>query len=217
MRTYAEWNEPIHGSMEMDLVAHCGAVNRGCYINSLVLTDIASGWTKAAPLVVRESHLVVETLERIRVGLPFALLALDVDNGREFVNERLIEYCLSLGIELTRSHPYRKNDQAWIEQKNGPDQTAVELLIEFRARYPEYCSFRQLCTLERRVRAWRRRAVQRLMCETTNLTQNCTAIACQLLLQLQSTQASAALGVRLTFFCRLQSDRTEMGKGVPVT
>ncbi len=119
LRTFADWNEPIPGSMEMDLVAHCGAVNRGSYINSLVLTDIASGWTEAAPLVVRESHLVVETLERIRVGLPFALRALDVDNGSEFVNERLIEYCLSRGIELTRSRPYRKNDQAWIEQKNG--------------------------------------------------------------------------------------------------
>ncbi|MFZ0707749.1 MAG: transposase family protein [Candidatus Korobacteraceae bacterium] len=119
LRTFADWNEPIPGSMEMDLVAHCGAVNRGSYINSLVLTDIASGWTEAAPLVVRESHLVVETLERIRVGLPFALRALDVDNGSEFVNERLIEYCLSHGIELTRSRPYRKNDQAWIEQKNG--------------------------------------------------------------------------------------------------
>jgi hypothetical protein len=67
--------------MEMDLVAHCGEVNRGSYINSLVLTDIASGWTEAAPLVVRESGLVVETLERIRQGLPFALRALDVDNG----------------------------------------------------------------------------------------------------------------------------------------
>ena len=119
LRTFADWNEPIPGSMEMDLVAHCGAVNRGSYINSLVLTDIASGWTEAAPLVVRESHLVVETLERIRVGLPFALRALDVDNGSEFVNTRLIEYCLSHGIELTRSRPYRKNDQAWIEQKNG--------------------------------------------------------------------------------------------------
>ncbi len=58
-----------------------------------------------------------------------------------------------------------------------PDQTAVELLIEFRARYPEHYSLRQLCTLERRVRAWRRGAVQRLMCEMTNLTQNCTASA----------------------------------------
>ena len=115
--------------MEMDLVAHCGAVNRGSYIHSLVLTDIASGWTEAAPLVVRESSLVVETLERIRVGLPFALRALDVDNGTEFVNDRLIEYCLSRGIELTRSRPYRKNDQAWIEQKNG---AVVRKLLGYR-------------------------------------------------------------------------------------
>ena len=103
MRTFADWNEPPPGSMEMDLVAHCGPINRGSYVNSLVLTDIASGWTEAAPIVVREGSLVVETLERIREGLPFALRALDVDNGTEFVNDRLIEYCLSRGIELTRS------------------------------------------------------------------------------------------------------------------
>jgi len=64
----------------MDLVAHCGDVNRGSYVHSLVLTDIASGWTEAAPIVVRESALVVETVERIRCSLPFALRALDVDN-----------------------------------------------------------------------------------------------------------------------------------------
>ena len=58
-------------------------------------------------------------LERIRIGLPCALRALDVDNASEFVNDNLIEYCLSHGIELTRSRPYRKNEQAWIEQKNG--------------------------------------------------------------------------------------------------
>lgn len=80
MRTFADWNEPLPGSMEMDLVAHCGEVNRGSYVHSLVLTDIASGWTEAAPLVARDATLVVETLERIRVGLPFALRALDVDN-----------------------------------------------------------------------------------------------------------------------------------------
>jgi hypothetical protein len=101
IRTFADWNEPPPGSMEMDLVAHCGEVNRGSYVHSLVLTDIASGWTEAAPIVVREGTLVVETLERIRAGLPFALRALDVDNGSEFVNDRLIEYCLSHGIELT--------------------------------------------------------------------------------------------------------------------
>jgi hypothetical protein len=65
-------------------------VNRGSYVHSLVLTDIASGWTEAAPIVVREGTLVVETLERIRVGLPSALRALDVDNGSEFVNNTLL-------------------------------------------------------------------------------------------------------------------------------
>jgi hypothetical protein len=129
LRTFADWNEPIPGSMEMDLVAHCGKVNRGSFVHSLVLTDIASGWTEAAPLVVRESSLVVETLERIRIGLPFALRALDVDNGTEFVNDKLIQYCLNRGIELTRSRPYRKNDQAWIEQKNG---AVVRKLLGYR-------------------------------------------------------------------------------------
>jgi hypothetical protein len=129
LRTFADWNEPLPGSMEMDLVAHCGDVNRGSYIHSLVLTDIASGWTEAAPIVVREGSLVVETLDRIRTGLPFALRALDVDNGTEFVNETLIQYCLGRGIELTRSRPYRKNDQAWIEQKNG---AVVRKLLGYR-------------------------------------------------------------------------------------
>lgn len=129
MRTFADWNEPPPGSMEMDLVAHCGEVNRGSYVHSLVLTDIASGWTEAAPIVVREGSLMVETLERIRLGLPFALRALDVDNGSEFVNDQLIEYCLGHGIELRRSRPYRKNDQAWIEQKNG---AVVRKLLGYR-------------------------------------------------------------------------------------
>lgn len=129
VRTFADWNEPPPGSMEMDLVAHCGEVTRGSYVNSLVLTDIASGWIECAPLVVRESNLVVDTLERIRQGLPFALRALDVDNGSEFVNESLIQYCLSHGIELTRCRPYRKNDQAWIEQKNG---AVVRKLLGYR-------------------------------------------------------------------------------------
>src|SRR5689334_12676518 len=54
MRTFTDWNDPPPGSMEMDLVAHCGSVNRGSYVHSLVLTDIATGWTEAAPIVVRE-------------------------------------------------------------------------------------------------------------------------------------------------------------------
>jgi hypothetical protein len=129
VRTFADWNDPPPGSMEMDLVAHCGESTRGSYVHSLTLTDIASGWTECAPLVVRESSLLVEVLERVRQGLPFALRALDVDNGSEFVNETMMQYCLRHGIELTRSRPYRKNDQAWIEQKNG---AVVRKLLGYR-------------------------------------------------------------------------------------
>lgn len=129
MRTFADWNEPQPGCMEMDLVAHCGTANRGSYVHTLTLTDIASGWTECAALAVREGGLVVETLDRIRLGLPFRLQAVDVDNGSEFVNDKLIDYCLSHGIELTRSRPYRKNDQAWVEQKNG---AIVRKLLGYR-------------------------------------------------------------------------------------
>jgi Integrase core domain len=119
VRTFGDWHHPDPGAMEMDLVAHCGAVAKGSFIHSLVLTDIATGWTECAPLVVREGTLVVETLERVRRALPFPLRALDTDNGSEFVNESLVQYCAGHGIELTRSRPWLKNDQAWIEQKNG--------------------------------------------------------------------------------------------------
>jgi len=119
VRTFGDWKDPLPGSMEMDLVVHCGEVNRGSYLHTLVLTDIGSGWTECAALLVRDSGLIVKAVEQIRAGLPFVLGALDVDNGGEFINEILIAYCLHHSIELTRSRPYRKNDQAWIEQKNG--------------------------------------------------------------------------------------------------
>lgn len=119
LRTFAEWGGARIGEMEMDLVAHCGTMNAGSYVSSLVMTDVVSGWTECAPVVVRSRELIVDTVERLRQALPFPLLSLDTDNGAEFVNEVLVEYCAKRGLGLTRSRPYLKNDQAWIEQKNG--------------------------------------------------------------------------------------------------
>jgi hypothetical protein len=119
VRTFADWKDPLPGNMEIDLVAHCGDTVAGSFVHTLVLTDVATGWTECVPLVVRESTLVVDAIERLRPALPFQLLGLDSDNGSEFVNELLVKYCAERGIELTRSRPYRKNDQAWVEQKNG--------------------------------------------------------------------------------------------------
>src|SRR5580698_11600851 len=91
----------------------------GSFAHTLALTDIATGWTECVALIVREGSLVVDALERLRKAMPFPLRGVDTDNGSEFVNDALLEYCGNHGIEFTRSRPYHKNDQAWIEQKNG--------------------------------------------------------------------------------------------------
>jgi len=119
VRTFADWKDPEPGYMEGDLVAHSGESASGSFIQTLVLTDVATGWTECVALVVREGTLVVQALERLRSTMPFALRGLDTDNGSEFMNETVVQYCASHAIELTRSRPYRKNDQAWVEQKNG--------------------------------------------------------------------------------------------------
>jgi hypothetical protein len=119
VRTFADWNEPAPGFLEIDLVAHCGDNLSGSFANTLVLTDIASGWTECVALLVREASLVVDALERLRSAMPFPLRGIDSDNGSEFINETVFAYCKEHGIEFTRSRPHRKNDQAWVEQKNG--------------------------------------------------------------------------------------------------
>jgi hypothetical protein len=119
VRTYEDWDDPPPGYFEMDMVAHCGRSVAGNHVHSLVLTDIASGWTEAAAMVVREQTLVTLTVEEIRRKLPFSMLGLDVDNDSAFINETVLAYCGENGIQMTRSRAYKKNDQAWIEQKNG--------------------------------------------------------------------------------------------------
>ena len=119
IRTFADWHEPDIGFLEIDLVAHCGDVVGGRFVHTLTATDIASGWTECVPLAVRDASLIVEALEGIRATLPFRLAGLDVDNGSEFLNDTVVEYCRGQGLEFTRSRPYHKNDQAWVEQKNG--------------------------------------------------------------------------------------------------
>jgi hypothetical protein len=119
VRTFDGWDDPPPGFVEADLVAHSGPVARGSFVQTLVLTDIATGWTECAPLLVREQRLLTEVLGELRKLLPFALLGLDTDNDSVFMNETVRDYCQQVGIEFTRCRPYRKNDQAWVEQKNG--------------------------------------------------------------------------------------------------
>jgi len=129
VRTFDGWDDPLPGFVEADLVAHSGPVTRGSFVHTLVLTDIATGWTECSPLLVLEQRLLTEVLGELRNLLPFPLLGLDTDNDSVFINETFRDYCEQLGIEFTRCRPYRKNDQAWVEQKNG---AVVRRMIGYR-------------------------------------------------------------------------------------
>ena len=93
VRTFADWNAPPPGHLEIDLVVHHGGSLWGSMIHSLVATDICTGWTEAVPLLAREQSLVVAGLEAIGRQLPFPVKGIDSDNDSVFINETLIKYC----------------------------------------------------------------------------------------------------------------------------
>ncbi|MBI2959227.1 MAG: transposase family protein [Betaproteobacteria bacterium] len=120
VRTFSDWGDPVPGYFETDLVEHCGGPKYdGNFVHSLVMTDIATGWTECLALVVREQSLIVEGFTTAQSLLPFPIRGLDADNDGAFMNETVVNFCTDNAIELTRSRAYRKNDQAWVEQKNG--------------------------------------------------------------------------------------------------
>ena len=119
IRTFADWKEPAPGFLEIDFVAHGGSSVEGIFVWSLAATDVCTGWTEVVPLVAREQSLVAEGLEVMRRQFPMPLLGIDTDNDSAFINETLLAYCQRHQLEFTRSRAYQKNDQAWIEQKNG--------------------------------------------------------------------------------------------------
>ena len=119
IKTFADWGDPAPGFLEIDFVVHGGGSMAGEYLHSLVVTDVCSGWVEAVPLLAREQTLVIEGLKRIGNQLPVAVQGIDSDNDGAFINDTLAGYCRQEGIAFTRSRPHHKNDQAWIEQKNG--------------------------------------------------------------------------------------------------
>jgi hypothetical protein len=119
IRTFQEWTGTQPGFVEADLVAHCGTDIEGGYLYTLTLTDVATGWTECLPLLHRREVPVLAALQHARTLFPFPILGIDTDNGGEFINEVLIAYCEQEQITFTRGRPYLKNDQCFVEQKNG--------------------------------------------------------------------------------------------------
>ena len=118
IRTFADWDENCSGFLEADLVPHCGESSYGFYLNTLSTVDVASGWSECVGIWGKGQERVGGGVHRVRQRLPFPLLGLDSDNGGEFINQHLYNYCRREGIMFTRSRSYKKNDSCHVEQKN---------------------------------------------------------------------------------------------------
>ena len=114
----AAWAEARPGFAEMDLVSHSGNAADGEYIYSLNVTDIVTCWVETLAVLGKGQTGIVAGLTEIAAALPFALRGLDSDNGSEFINHHLVRFCRQRQIQFTRSRPYKKDDNAHIEQKN---------------------------------------------------------------------------------------------------
>ena len=118
VRVFNEWDENRPGFMEIDLVAHTQDSARGEFLYTLCATDIFSGWIELFALKNRAQKWTFSAILQMKERLPFPLLGIDSDNGSEFINAHLLRFCKENKITFTRSRPYRKNDNCYVEQKN---------------------------------------------------------------------------------------------------
>jgi len=114
------WDIPTPGYFEVDLVHHCGASSHGEYVHTLQMVDVASGWSERVALLGRSYRVMEDGFRRILARLPFPILGLHPDNGSEFFNHHMARFWAAYPeIEISRSRPYHKNDNRFVEQKNS--------------------------------------------------------------------------------------------------
>lgn len=142
IRTFTEWNEQTPGFVEIDLVSHDGGMVRSDAMQSLDVTDVATGWTETRAVQNKAQCWVFEALQHIIARLPFPIKGIDSDNGSEFINNHLRRFCEQHQITFTRSRPYRKNDSCYVEQKNYS-------IVRRTAGYWLYNTPQELCLLNK--------------------------------------------------------------------
>lgn len=142
LRTFGEWAEVEPGELQADLVAHCGSSTEGFYLTTLVAIDVAVGWTELEAVWGKGEERVRGALALVDGRLPIAMQSLHTDNGGEFLNRPLWQWSQQRGIARSRGRSYRKNDQAWAEQRNW---TAVRRTVG----YDRYSTRAALAALQR--------------------------------------------------------------------
>ena len=118
VRTWAEWDDARPGFVEIDLVWHDGGNRAGDHAFTLTVTDIATGWTENRSVPDKTAKCVLGALNDIARKMPFPILGVDSDNGSEFINDHLLQWCQGRQITFTRARPGNKNDGCHVEQKN---------------------------------------------------------------------------------------------------
>lgn len=129
VKTAAEWDLQEVGNLQLDYVLHCGRSTAGEYLLTLSATDIATGWWEGCPQLGRSQQATQESLAAIRERLPFRVREVHPDNDSGILKDLLWNYCRRHRIRMSRSRPYQKNDNAWVEQKNW---THVRKLVGYR-------------------------------------------------------------------------------------
>ena len=142
VRTWSEWEDVRPGSVQADLVLHCGESAEGFFLTTLTMVDVATGWTELQPAWGTTMMRVRQAVQRAGMALPFPLRELHTDNGSEFINHTLYAWCKQHEIRFTRGRGYRKNDQAWVEQRNW-------LGVRRNVGYDRYNSQRAFQALQR--------------------------------------------------------------------
>lgn len=118
IQTYTPWDNHIPGFEEIDFVALCGESLRGDYVNILDVIDISVCWSELQGLMGKSRYEVTKVLDTIQDRLPFSLKGIDSDNDAPFINAHFLDYCQTNRLTFTRCRPYKKQNQAHIEQKN---------------------------------------------------------------------------------------------------
>ena len=118
VKASADWDRQEVGNLQLDYVLHCGRTTAGEYLLTLSATDIATGWWEGSPQLGRSQKATQESLERIRQRVPFRVQEVHPDNDSGILNDLLWNYCRRHRMRMSRSRPYQKNDNAWVEQKN---------------------------------------------------------------------------------------------------
>ncbi|MGH9669952.1 MAG: integrase catalytic domain-containing protein [Terriglobales bacterium] len=137
IRTWGEWAGVRPGALQGDLVLHCGESTEGFFLTTLVAVDVATGWTELEAIWGLGQRRVGSGVHHLRQRLPFPLREWHSDNGREFINALLVAWCRRERIHFTRGRGYRKNDQAYVEQRNW---IAVRRLVGYD-RYSSRAAF----------------------------------------------------------------------------